>query len=466
VIVAFPGATPVTRPVAELTVATEGALDVHVTTRPGRGLRLASCAVAEINAVLSTNRATLVGVVTTNATGTSETVMVALALFPSLVAVILAVPAATAVTAPFASTVATPGMLDDHAIARPVRTFPPASLSTAAIVVPEPTTRLALGGVSATVATGASATEMDAVPLMPSLVAVIVALPAATPVTTPADETLAMDGALDVHVTVRPANTFPPASFVTAVSVVLPPTSKVALVGVTETDATGTADTVTAVVPLLPSHVAVMFAVPIATAVTSPLLDTVATVGALDVQVIVRPDSVAPFASRTVAEMVVVPPTIRVALVGFTATDATGIGVVDVTTTCATPVLPSAVALIVVVPGAIAVTRPSVLTSAIVGSADFHVIGRPPSTLPFASVAIAVSDCDWPTVNAADPGAIAIAAIGITATVMVADAVLPSLVAVIVAVPAETPITFPVASTLATCVAPLAQTTDRPVSTC
>jgi hypothetical protein len=79
---------------------------------------------------------------------------------------------------------------------------------------------------------------------------------------------------------------------------------------------------------------------------------------------------------------------------------------------------------------------------------------------------MAVSDVDWPTVSAADPGAIEIAAIGITVTVIVDEPDFPSLVAVTVAVPAETPVTLPVASTVATCVAPLAQTTERPVSTC
>jgi len=104
----------------------------------------------------------------------------------------------------------------------------------------------------------------------------------------------------------------------------------------------------------------------------------------------------------------------------------------------------------VVVPGATAVTSPSVLTVAIVESADFHVIGRPSSTLPFASVAIALSGSGCPTVSAAELGEIEIAAIGITVTVIADDAVFPSLVAVIVAVPAATPITLPVASTLAT----------------
>jgi hypothetical protein len=92
------------------------------------------------------------------------------------------------------------------------------------------------------------------------------------------------------------------------------------------------------------------------------------------------------------------------------------------------------------------------------------VIGRPPSTLPFASVGIAVSEDVAPTGSEAELGAIEIAATGITVTVIVDVALLPSLVAEISAVPAERAITFPVTSTDATAGALLAQTTVRPVS--
>jgi len=50
-------------------------------------------------------------------------------------------------------------------------------------------------------------------------VAVIVAVPSATAVTSPADETVAMDELDVVHVTVAPEITDPPASFTVAVSV-------------------------------------------------------------------------------------------------------------------------------------------------------------------------------------------------------------------------------------------------------
>lgn len=67
------------------------------------------------------------------------TVMGAEPVFPSLVAVIVALPPPTPVTTPLvASTVATCGRSDDHVIARPDRTAPDASRGVAerAIVPP------------------------------------------------------------------------------------------------------------------------------------------------------------------------------------------------------------------------------------------------------------------------------------------------------------------------------------------
>src|SRR6266699_2063529 len=64
-------------------------------------------------------------------------------------------------------------------------------------------------------------TVMAAVPLCPSLVAVIVAEPAPTPVTRPLPLTVATDVLLLVHVTTRPDNVLPLASFVVALSCVV-----------------------------------------------------------------------------------------------------------------------------------------------------------------------------------------------------------------------------------------------------
>jgi hypothetical protein len=59
---------------------------------------------------------------------------------------------------------------------------------------------------------GAAVTVIAAVPAMPSLVAVIVAEPAATPVTTPEELTVATPVLLLDHATLRPVNVLPLAS--------------------------------------------------------------------------------------------------------------------------------------------------------------------------------------------------------------------------------------------------------------
>ena len=88
-------------------------------------------------------------------TGETVTVTVADPRVPSLAAVMRAVPVLAAVTVPVADTVATPELSDDQVIARPVRTWPLASLGVAVAVVVPPiategcaraTERVAIGG--------------------------------------------------------------------------------------------------------------------------------------------------------------------------------------------------------------------------------------------------------------------------------------------------------------------------------
>jgi hypothetical protein len=110
-------------------LATDGAFELHVTTRPVRTLLFASLSVADIPCVPPTATVAEDGVTVTVATGTGVTVTEAVPLFPSEVAVIVAgPPAATPVTSPvLAFTVATAALLDVHEIERPVRRFPFAS---------------------------------------------------------------------------------------------------------------------------------------------------------------------------------------------------------------------------------------------------------------------------------------------------------------------------------------------------
>src|SRR5438034_883573 len=184
--------------------------------------------------------------------------MSAVPLFPSLVAVIVAVPAADPVTSPLALTVATPAALVPHAIVRPVSTFPLASFRLAVSCTVAPTGTLADAGLTTTDATGAGGgggsdvTVTVAVPLFPSLVAVTVAAPAATAVTSPLGDAAAMAGLLDIQATARPLSGLPAESLVAAASCTVPPTCTLIVAGLTATDATGAGITLIMAVSAIP----------------------------------------------------------------------------------------------------------------------------------------------------------------------------------------------------------------------
>jgi len=197
--------------------------------------------------------------------------------------------------------VATAALLVAHVTVRPLRAVPFASFGVAVNWVVAPTVRLAAAGLTATDATGTFVTVMVDVPLCPSLVAVIVAEPAATPVTNPLAETVAAAALLVAPVTARPLRAVPFASFGVAVSWVVAPTVRLAAAGLSVTEATGTVVTVMVDVPLCPSLVAVIVAEPAATPVTNPLALTVTTAALLVAHVTTRPLSAVPFASFGVA---------------------------------------------------------------------------------------------------------------------------------------------------------------------
>src|SRR2546422_986288 len=142
-----------------------------------------------------------------------------------------------------------PALLVPQVMIRPVNRLPPTSLGVAASCTLAPTCTLAVAGLTATDATGgdgSAVTVTVAVTLWPSLVTVIVAVPTATPVTSPLPFTVASRGALLTHVTTRPVNGLPLASWVVAVSGTVCPTPTLADAGLTATDATDTAITETA----------------------------------------------------------------------------------------------------------------------------------------------------------------------------------------------------------------------------
>src|SRR5438128_1945878 len=284
-------------------------------------------------------------------------------------------------------------------------------------------------GLTTTVATGTSATVTAAVPAFPSLVAVIVAGPAATPFTSPLLLTVAILVLLLAHVTVRPVSAVPAESFGVAVSCAVCPTVRLAVAGATATEATGIGVTVIPAVLLLPSLVAVMLAEPVE--------------------------------SFGVAVSCSVCPTATLAVAGETVTEATG---TVVTVIAAVLVFPSLVAVMVAEPGATPVTWPLGLTVATVVSLLFHVTVRPARVPPAESFGVAVTCVVCPTRIEAVAGETVTEATGTVVTVIAAVLVFPSLVAVIVAEPGATPVTWPLELTAATLVLPLIHVTVRPVS--
>jgi hypothetical protein len=120
-----------------------------------------------------------------------------------------------------------------------------------------------------------------ALALTPLAVAVIFALPAATPVTTPDALTFAMPGLSLDHATLGDAIAFPMVSTTLAARVTDLLTTTDAVAGVTEMVGffgAGLADTSTTAFALCAPAMAIMSAFPGLRAVTTPLLSTVAMV--------------------------------------------------------------------------------------------------------------------------------------------------------------------------------------------
>jgi hypothetical protein len=281
-------------------------------------------------------------------------------LFPSLVAVIVALPTATPVTSPVVETVATAALLDCQVTTRPVKTPPAESFVVAVSWIVPPGARLSVGGATTTVLTGTGDTVIVLDPLLPSLVAVIVAVPVATAVTEPNAVTAATAALLVAHVTTRSVTTFPNESVTVTVSGKVCATNMALVAGVTTTVPTGIAVTLTVAVPLLPSAVAVIVAVPTATPVTTPAL-TVAIAPLLDDHVTGRFVTTLPSESFTVAVNVAVFEMRMVADAGAMVTVPTG---TCVTVTVVVPDFPSLVAVMVTVPGATPLTTPAAETTA------------------------------------------------------------------------------------------------------
>ena len=154
-------------------------------------------------------------------------------------------------------------------------------------------------------------------------VAVMVAVPSMTAVTRPSAETVATEASDVVHVTVGFEITVPPASLPVATREAVSPIDvKLRLVGDRVSDI-ATWLMVAVAVPLTDPDVAVIVAIPLPTAVTSPSAETVA-IDASDVaQVTSASEITVPPASVTVAARVAVSPIdVKLRLVGDRVTEA------------------------------------------------------------------------------------------------------------------------------------------------
>jgi hypothetical protein len=365
----------------------------------------------------------LAGDTDTDATGTGAgalTVIVAVPVFVSLNAVIVALPAAIAVTRPDAETVLTPVLLEPQVTTRPVSTLLFASRVTAESCTVPPTRRLDVAGDTETDATGTGAgalTVIAAVPVFVSLNAVIVALPAAMAVTRPDGETVLIPVLLELQLITRPVSTLLFASRAMAESCAVPPTWRLDVAGDTDTDATGIGAGALAVIAaeaVCPSLEAVTDTLPAATAVTSPELETAAIVVLLEPQPITRPVSTLLLESSVTADSCTDDPTCRLAVNGDTDTDATGIGAGALTVRREEFDFPVVEALIIDWPGPIALTFPVVVsTVATVMSELVQVTARPEIGFPLESASIAVACAVWPIRTAEGSTVTATVAIGV-----------------------------------------------------
>jgi hypothetical protein len=213
-----------------------------------------------------------------------------------------------------------------HVTARPVSTalLPLRTVAVATVVAPLSIVDCASD--TLTLATGACVTVSTAVPLRPSLLAVIVVVPGVIAAMPPEASTVAMAVFEDDQMIVRPVSASFDALRSVAVAMVLDPALTDDAARLTVTVATGTGVTVSVADPLRPSLVAVMLVLPSLSAVMAPVPDTDATAGLLELQVTVRPLSEAPVLLRVSAVATVLPPIMSCAVPSETITLATGAG--------------------------------------------------------------------------------------------------------------------------------------------
>lgn len=310
------------------------------------------------------------------------------------------------------------------------------------------------GAVTVIVTSSVTFTEPDVA------VTVIVTAPAATPVTSPAADTVAR-AVLELDQASVALKVAPNWSRAVAESCSVAPAATVVAGAEIETllSAGGADETVTvrAAVTVTEPDVAcaLITALPAATPVTTPVDDTVATDVAPDDHVTVAAIA-APFWSSVVADSCSVAPVCTLAVAGEICTDVST-GAPACTVTVAVPktdVAPAvAVAVMVADPGATPVTSPVADTVATDGADDAHDT-LAANALPFWSRGVAESCSVWPAVivppPVTDTDASAGAADTVTTKLPVTERDASVAVAVIVALPGPTAETSPAAVTVAT----------------
>jgi hypothetical protein len=224
-----------------------------------------------------------------------------------------------------------------------------------------PAGTLGLAGVTAIDSKTAALTVSTVEPVMPSSVALMVDVPCATAVARPCEpealEMVATEVVAEAQVTWLVSFTVDPSEKVpVAVNCWVSPAGRLGLAGVTEIDSKTAAVTVSTVEPVMPSSVALIVDIPVATPVASPPLVMVATEVVAEAQVtwLVK-FSVVSLEKVPVAVNCWDSPAGRLGLAGVTAIDSR---TAAVTVSTVEPVMPSSVALIVDVPCATPVASP------------------------------------------------------------------------------------------------------------
>ena len=233
----------------------------------------------------------------------------------------MAVPAPLAVTVPSAPTVATP-LLELLQVIPLLLALSGFTVAVSFAVSPSVSSKEVLSRLIPVTFTTAAVTVTVQLAVLPpsAVVTVMVAVPGATAVTLPFSSTVAIFPSLVVHFTALLAALL---GATVAVRVSLPPAVRAKVFLFSVTPVTGMPETVTLQLAVLPpsSVVAVMVAVPAATAVTLPFSSTVAIFWSLVVHFTAL---LVAFSGATVAVRVSVLPTVRDNSVLFRVTPVTG----------------------------------------------------------------------------------------------------------------------------------------------